>query len=341
MPAIIALKDGMRRVNQAPVLLVCALAVTLLIAIPFSLTLRSAIQGHLGSSVAAGQVARGVSPHWWSEFMSQAGPLAAVFRPSIVGFAAPLGNLSTLLDGQARPAPILFLGGSYLLIWMFLSGGIIDRYARGRPTRAYEFFAACGVYFGRFLRLSAAGVLIYYVLFAYVHPALFDDVYGTLTRDETVERTAFLIRLGLYATFGVLLVLANLVFDYAKVRAVVEDRRSMLGALASSVRFVRRNFAAAATLYLVNGVLFLGILLLYALVAPGPDSTGIRLWIGFLISQLYLLARLWARLTFVASETSLFQARLAHTAYVGSLPVPRPEPPVVETLLKRASADRG
>ena len=341
MPAIIALKEGIRRVNQAPVLLVCSFCVTLLIAIPFSLTLRSAIRAHLDHSMAAGQVAHGVNPQWWSEFSSQAGPLAAVFRPSIIGFAAPLGNLSTLMDGHARPAPILFLGSSYLLIWIFLSGGIIDRYARGRPTRAYEFFAACGIYFGRFLRLGVAAVLIYSVLFGYVHPLLFDDVYGTITRSETVERTAFAIRLGLYAIFAMPVVLANIVLDYAKVRAVVEDRRSMLGALASSLRFVRRHFPTVATLYLLNGLVFVAILILYALTAPGPESNGIRLWIGFLISQLYVAARLWARLTFVASETSLFQNRLAHAAYVGSLPVPRPEPPVVETLLNRASIDRG
>jgi hypothetical protein len=341
MAAIIALKEGIRRVSQAPVLLLCAFASTLLIAIPFSLTLRSAIRVHLDHSLAAGQVADGVSPHWWSEFSSQAGPLGAAFKPSIIGFAAPLANLSTLMDRNARPAPILFLGVSYLLLWMFLSGGIIDRYARGRPTRAYEFFAACGVYFGRFLRLAVAGVLIYCLLFVYVHPLLFEDVYATLTRNETVERTAFLIRLGLYAVFAVPVVLANLVIDYAKVRAVVEDRRSMLGALASSVRFVRRNFPSVAALYFFNGLLFVAILILYALVAPGPESNGIRLWIGFLISQLYVLARLWARLTFVASETCFFQTRLAHSAYVGSLPVARPEPPVVETLLNRASTDRG
>jgi hypothetical protein len=341
MPSTIALREGIRRVNQAPVLLVCAFAVTVLIAIPFSLTLRWAIRAHLDHSATAGSVADGVNPQWWNEFISQAGPLGAVFRPTIIGFAAPLGNLSTLLDGGARPAPILFLGTSYLLIWMFLSGGIIDRYARGRPTRAYEFFAACGVYFGRFLRLACAGVLIYYALFAYVHPVLFEDVYGMLTQNETVERTAFLVRLGLYAIFAVLVVLVNLLFDYAKVRAVVEDRRSMLGALASSVRFVRRNFPSVATLYFLNALLFVAILILYALVAPGSEANGIRLWIGFLISQLYLLARLWARLTFVASETSLFQTRLAHAAYVGSLPVPRSEPPVVETLLDRTFPNRG
>ena len=186
-----------------------------------------------------------------------------------------LDNLSTLLDGEGRAAPIVWLGAAYLVLWLFLAGGILDRYARARPTRSHEFFTACGVYFVRFLRLAPIIALTYYVLFAYLHPFLLKHLYGAITRDVTVERTAFLWRVALYLVFGAGLLAANVVFDYAKVRAVVEDRRSMIGALAASVRFVRRNFPGVALLYLLNGLLFLGVLILYALVAPGPARAGL------------------------------------------------------------------
>lgn len=42
-----------------------------------------------------------------------------------------------------------------------------------------------------------------------------------LARDVTVERTALFWRLALYLLFGSTLALASIVFDYAKVRAVV------------------------------------------------------------------------------------------------------------------------
>jgi hypothetical protein len=126
-------------------------------------------------------------------------------------------------------------------------------------------------------------------------------------------------------------VIANMVFDYTKVRAVVEDRRSMIGAFVSGFRFVRRSFPAVAALYVVNGLIFLAVLTVYALVAPGSESSGAMVWVGFAVSQLYVLGRLWARLVFVASETALFQGRLAHSGYVASPPIPRPEPPIVET----------
>ena len=87
------------------------------------------------------------------------------------------------------------------------------------------------MFFFRFLRLAIVMFAVYGLLFGYLHPWLFDRVYPRLIRDVNVERTAFFIRAGLYLVFGLVLGACNLVFDYAKVRAVVEDRRSALGAL--------------------------------------------------------------------------------------------------------------
>jgi hypothetical protein len=329
-----ALRDGISRVYRAPVVLACVFGVTLLTALPFSVFMRDSLQQHLGNSIAAEAAARGVNYQWWTEFSGQAGELGRTFTTTVIGFAAVLDNLSTLLDGDSRPSSILWLGAGYLLLWLFLSGGILDRYARARPTRSHEFFTACGVYFVRFLRLAPIVALTYYALFAYIHPLLFNSLYGAATRDVTAERTGFFWRVGLYALFGALLVAVNVVFDYAKVRAVVEDRRSMIGAIAAGLRFVRRNFAGVARLYVLNGLLFILVLALYALVAPGAGSAGMTMWLGFGLGQLYLLARLWVRLVFFASEISLFQGRLAYPGYIASATVPRPEPAIVEHLLR-------
>lgn len=340
MRSVDALREGVRRVGRAPVILACVFAATLLTALPFSLMMREALRAHLGSSLAAEQAARGVNYQWWTEFTAQTDTLGTTFETTIIGFAAVLDNLSMLADKESRSAPILWLGACYLLLWLFLAGGILDCYARARPTRSHEFVTACGVYFLRFLRLAPIIALTYYVLFAYVHPVLLGEIYDELTRDVTVERTAFLWRAALYVVFGALLVFANVVFDYAKVRAVVEDRRSMVGSLAASWRFVRRNFAGVAALYCLNGALFIAVLVLYALVAPGADTSGAGIVLGFVVSQVYLLSRLWTRLVFLASETSLFQGRLAHAGYVASAPAVRAEPPIVEQLISSSEKTR-
>jgi hypothetical protein len=328
-----AVVAGIRGVGRAPVILVCVYVVTLVTALPFTMLMRDSIASHLGNSLAAEEAARGFNYRWFIEYQSQAGELGKTLRTTVIGFAAVLDNLSALLDKQARPASILWLGAAYLLLWLYLAGGVIDRYARNRPTRSYEFFTACGVYFVRFLRLAPLIAATYFVLFAYVHPFLFNGIYAALTRDVTAERTAFFYRVSLYVIFGALLVFANVTFDYAKVRAVVEDRRSMIGATIASLRFIRRNFSTVAGVYFTNGLIFLAVLLLYAIVAPGVGGTALRIWLGFAIGQIYLLARLWVRLVFFASETSLFQGRLAHAGYVASAPVRLPEPAIVERVV--------
>jgi hypothetical protein len=333
MSTLAALRDGIGRVNRAPVILICVFVATLAAALPFSMVIRDALEAHLGSSMMAEQMTGGVNVQWWSEFTAQTGTLGQTFQPGIIGFAAVLDNLSAFADGDVRPSPLLWLGAGYLLLWLFLAGGILDRYARARSTRSYEFFTACGVYFARFLRMAPFIALAYYLLFAVVHPLLLERLFGELTRDVTVERTAFFIRLVLYAIFGILLAIISVVFDYAKVRAVVEDRRSMIGAIAAGARFARRNAAAVVALYVMTGCLFVALLAIYAIAAPSASSTGAGVWIGLLIGQLYLLGRLWIRLVFFASETALFQSRLAHAGYIASAPVARREPPLVENAL--------
>ena len=66
--AVGALRDGIARVNRAPVIVACVFLVTLLAALPFSMMMRDALQAHLGNSMVAEQVAQGVNVQWWSEF---------------------------------------------------------------------------------------------------------------------------------------------------------------------------------------------------------------------------------------------------------------------------------
>jgi len=316
-----AFGDGIGRVNRAPALLAGVWVVTLLVSLPLAAALRGMLAQHLGQSLAADTAASGVNYDWMQEFSEQASGLGVTFKPTIIGFAAVLDNLSAFMDRTSRPAVVVAAAAMYVLAWIFLAGGLLDRYARDRATRAHGFFAACGVFFFRFLRLAAVQAVVYGMLFGAIHPWLFDRLYPRLIHDVTVERTAFVIRLVLYLIFGVLVAAAALVFDYAKVRAVVEDRRSMLGALNAAVGFIGRNLGDAVGLFASNFALFGIVVAAYAVVAPGSAGGTLRTWIAFAVGQAYIVARLWVKLVFWAGETSLFQARLAHAGYTA-----RPEP---------------
>jgi hypothetical protein len=165
-----------------------------------------------------------------------------------------------------------------------------------------------------------------------LHSWLFDALYPRLTREMTVERTAFAVRAALYLVFGGAVAASTMLFDYAKVRAVVEDRRSMLGAISASASFIRRNAGAAITLFGVNFAAFVVTLAAYAVVAPGAGRAGITMWLGLGVGQVYVLARLWIKLTFWASETALFQGRLGHAGYVARAEPAWPDSPAADAI---------
>jgi hypothetical protein len=327
-----AVRDGIERVRRAPAVLLGVLALTFLLALPLGLVVRGMIAESLGASLAADTAASGVNSEWWDSFLSQASGLGATFTPKIIGVGGVASNLSAVLDAEPQALVIMCAAGAYLLLWTFLVGGILDRYARNRPTRTAAFFSACGVYFFRFLRLAVFAALGYWFLFGALHGWLFDVLYPWATHDWTVERSAFFLRMGLYAVFGGALVAFNLWLDYAKVRAVVEDRHSMIGALVAALRFIRRHPGQTIGLYLVDALLCVIVIGVYLAVVPGAGSTGWSMWLGVALSEAYLLARLWVKLLFCASEVSLFQSLLAHAGYVAA-PMPTwPEPPSVEAL---------
>jgi hypothetical protein len=323
-----AFVDGVNRVKRAPWLLLGLWFSTIALTLPLAITLQGMLAGHLGRSLAAESAATGVDYDWWNEFLAQAAGVGQSFVPAIIGFAAVLKNLSGVADAERLPIVIAAAVSAHALLSMFLLGGVLDRLARDRAIGASGFFAACGVYFVRFIRLGAIAAAVYWFLFARLHPWLFDDMLDLLTRDLTVERTAFIYRLLLYALFFAVVLTINMVFDYAKLRAVVEDRRSMIGALGAGARFVRRNAGAAIGLYALNALVFLAVIGLYGLVAPGGASSAG----GFAIGQIYIVLRVAVRLLFAGSQIALFQSRLAHAGYVAR-PVPTwPDSPAAEAI---------
>ena len=336
MTARAAFRDGIRRVNGAPMVLVGMFAVTLFVALPLSYALRGMIASYLGQSLAAESAAAGTDSDWWQEFSAQAVGLGTTFVPSIVGFGAVLDNLSGFLDNIELATTIAGATAAWLVVWSFLSGGVIDRFARGRPTRSHGFFAACGVHFWRFLRVGVVAWLVYAFLFQYVHGWIFAKAFDALTRNVTVERTAFAYRVGGYLVFGLLLVFCNIVFDYARVRIVVEDRRSALGALLAGARFVARHAGAVVGLYGLNAVAFVLLVGIYAAIAPGAPGSGLSAWLVLGLGEAYILARHYLKLLFYASETAFFQGALAHAAYTAAPSVEWPDSPSAETI---ANAD--
>jgi hypothetical protein len=323
---------GWARVVRAPLLVAGVWVVMVLTALPAALAVHRAIADQLGSSLVGSRVARGADYLWQEEFRTEARGIASTFDQAIVGAAAPLRNWSDLVDGELVPAPLIATVAVGLAAWLFLTGGAVDRLARGRAVGTRAFFGACGTFFFRFLRLGVLAGMAYLLLVGPCHRALFDWFYPWVTRDTSAERVAFAWRLVVYAAWLLPVSAVNVVVDYAKVRAVIEDRRSMVGAVAAGFRFARRHPAAVLGIYAGNSLVLAVAFSLYLLAAPGVNGGDWRMLVALGAGQAWILARIVTKLAFLATAAALVQDRLAHAEYTAApLPV-WPDSPAAEAI---------
>ncbi len=335
--ALGALLEGWRRTLRAPAITLGVLAALFLMALPLGLALRGMLAEHLGSSIVSDRAAWGWDAGWAAEFGAQAQGLGRTFTHEILGFGGTLSTIGGFFDAKPLPPVVAGAAAAYAVLWIFLSGGILDRFARARPVRTAAFFAACGVFFWRFLRLGVMVGAAYWALFAWLHPYLFGTLWNGWTRTITTEREAQAVRVGLYLVFAASLAVVSLIADYAKVRAVVEDRRSMVGALGASLRFVRRRPFRVFGLYLLSAVASVIVVRLWFTAAP---SAWASVPVAFLLTQMYLLLRVWSKLAWMAGEVVFFQGELAHATYTAA-PLPMwPDSPAAEAIENLAARNR-
>ena len=282
-----AFTDAIRRVTAAPLLLVGVYVATLTVTLPMQLA-----RGDTGASRPATTVGAAALlglPH--------------TFGPGLPAFNRPLRSAVT---GLALAA---------VATWTFLVGGVLDRLARRRRVGGAAFLVACRHHFWPLMRLAVLAGALYWLLFGVLDASLSDDLPGATTPGVTIAPTDP-VRIALYGLFGASGVAIGLLVDYARVRTVVEDRRSMVGALVAGCRFVCRRPAAVAGLWLLNTALVAAILAGCALMTPVATAAGPTPWGSLLVGQVCLAARLFTTLVAYASQAAYFQDQLAHRTYV-------------------------
>jgi len=199
-----------------------------------------------------------------------------------------------------------------LVVGAFLSGGILDRYARQRPVDARTFWGVAGELASRLLRLTALVAAVALVL-----GAASASLPGWAVPFELLVASVIFV-----------------VFDCARVRLVVERRRSVVFALLAGIRFAARHPAALLVLYVLLVATLGAVLGLTALAASAADAArdaGAPIWIAG-VRVVRAIALLPPTLLAGAALTSLFQSALAHAAYVAPPRLVWPDSPAIETL---------
>lgn len=310
MTILSSIHDGLQRATATPQLILFLWLFNFAVALPLALVMSEQIESSLGASLRHEQLRRGFDMDWFEEFSHNATGLGKTLSPAVIGVGPFLGNVESWLDGSlfAGNTGVIGLGIGYMIAWMFLLGGIFERWAHHDERLTMErFFSASGRYFLRFILLFLLAAVFYFLVFTVMAPALFSFIANS-TRDATVERNVFFLIAGAYALIALMLAAVNMVFDYAKISTVLNGQRNVLVAALEGARFIFTHPAKTFGLYFALGIFLLLALVVYSFIAPGAgQASGFTILLAFLAGQILLVVKLVTRLTFFAGQMALYQ----------------------------------
>jgi hypothetical protein len=211
----------------------------------------------------------------------------------------------------------------FVVFMLFLTGGILASYENEHRLSTREFFANCGAFFWRWVRLLLfMGIVLAPVGFA-ANASLHWS--GKLISDAAGEKTGYIAYLAFALLTLFVMMVVRLWFDMAQVRAFVENEPSMRHSLARSFRLTFSNFRSLFWLYFRISFLA-GVVLAIGLWLCTWLSGGEAIFIFEIVLLWWVVTRLWQR----ASEMAWYQRRAIAAAPLSFPVVAVPDPPLPE-----------
>jgi hypothetical protein len=301
------LAEGARRVWRRQRIVWWVFAVNLILAFASAMPLSHRIGGVTDHSLAAQRLVNGFDWGTYEELLT-----------------TPDVNFSARIPESAVAVLVFFF------FMLFLTGGILASYANEYGLSTREFFAHCGAFFWRWVRLLII-MLIVAGPIGWGGNALLDWA-RKLINDAHGEKTGYIVYLAFTLFILFLLMAVRLWFDMAQVRTVVEDEAAMGSSCVQAFKLTLANFGSLFWLYFrISFLAWLGL------------AIGLGLWIrlsggvAIMMLELVLLwwvgTRLWQR----AGEVAWYQRRVMVPADASpqmflSMPEPTPAPLAPDTL---------
>lgn len=211
--------------------------------------------------------------------------------------------LPALLGGLAAIAVL------YFALQIFLNGGIFGRLLdREGRTTLEPFFADCGGYFWRFVRLFLVSLIFLALSFAVVL-RLLSALFAPASEAAATEWLPLILsNIHLLAAL-LLLSVVRMIIDYARIAVVADGERKVLRALRHALKFLGKRFFRAWALYLILAALSLAGMVLFHAVFNRLGAPGVP-WVvaGLVWMQLDVLFRIWVRTLFVAAQAEYYRA---------------------------------
>ncbi len=282
----------------------------LFFSIILALPMYHSLKDSFGSSVVGDRMAEGFDYLWWQEFRDESQGLERTFSPSILGKGAILNNLERLIQMRffRLPLAVLIMGFLYIIFHTFLAGGILFTFNQDTlKFKIKRFFDGSGTYFFRFLLLLLISSVILFTLVASLKYG-FNLIMDNVQKDSLSEITPFYYNLGFSVIIFILILFFQMVFDYARIKIVLEGRRDVLKTVFQAFGFVfRRPFSTLGLYYLIfliQVAITIGYVFLKEFI---PQSDWLFVLLAFFIQQLFIFLIIWLRCLLYSSQMELYR----------------------------------
>ncbi|HEX6503294.1 MAG TPA: hypothetical protein VF011_08600 [Terriglobales bacterium] len=224
---------------------------------------------------------------------------------------------------QSTPAILIFF-----VFMLFVTGGVLASYVNQYKLSTRDFFATCGEFFWRWVRLLML-MLIVITPLAYGSNAVLHWAGGTLINDAAGEKTGYIVGFACAVITLFLLMAVRLWFDMAQVITVIENQRAMRGSCIRAFKLTASNFGSLFWLYFrISLLAWLGLAL--GLWLWTRLSGGIAIIMLEFVMLWWVGTRLWQRASEVAWYQSFITANIPAPVYVHAAtpePAMAPAPP--------------
>jgi hypothetical protein len=203
----------------------------------------------------------------------------------------------------------------FVLFMLFVTGGILETYRQDRRLATGEFFAACGAFFWRMVRLMLLSIIPFLIV-GLVRAGL-SKLAGHIGDRAIADQVGIFLGWAAMIVFLLLALWVRLWFDIAQVRAVVQNERRMWRNLWKSWSITWHNVGRLFGMYFVIALLaWVGLVVGLVIWSRLPPTA---LPLTFLLLELIMLAQLSTRLWQLASAVTWYR-HYAESA-VGAEPV--------------------
>jgi len=206
------------------------------------------------------------------------------------------------------PPVVLIFGFLYIILHTFLAGGILSLLKKeDRTFSLKKFFKGAGSYFFRFFLLMLLSWVFFLIIGQAVKGGL-DSLLAGMRESSFSEVGPFYWGLVFSAVVFILFLFIQMVFDYARIKVVLDGSPNILASTAGAFGFVFQHLGSTLGLFyllLLAQIVFSLFYILIQGIIPQVSFLGVAM--AFLFQQVFVFGLIWIRCWLYSSQMELYR----------------------------------